>query len=158
MRNFQVLLLLITFIVSGYAINPVKDNITNPKANESSLEVGLNTIDAELNDLLEIEKIVRESSSDYETLQKEYPELLAKSKISSSADSGLLDGAADVPLGIPGFWWGFCIGWVGLVIIYVSMDDGADRKQQVKNALIGCVISTVVWTIFYVAVIAAAST
>jgi hypothetical protein len=43
-------------------------------------------------------------------------------------------------LGIPSFCWGFCLGLVGILIVYMVSED----KKEVKGALVGCVIGTVV--------------
>jgi hypothetical protein len=49
-------------------------------------------------------------------------------------------------LGIPGFWWGFCLGWVGLLVVYLVTDND---KDQVKKALTGCLIATAIWAVIY---------
>jgi hypothetical protein len=65
--------------------------------------------------------------------------------------------AGELPAGIPAFWWGFCLGWIGLIVVYVVTDND---KDEVKKALKGCVISAVVGVVVYVVffVLAAAST
>lgn len=40
-----------------------------------------------------------------------------------------------------GFWWGCCLGIIGLALVYFITDND---KLEVKNALIGCIISTLV--------------
>lgn len=42
---------------------------------------------------------------------------------------------------VGGFWWGCCLGIVGLALVYFISDNDRD---QVKKALIGCIISTLV--------------
>lgn len=39
------------------------------------------------------------------------------------------------------FWWGCCLGVVGLLIVYIVTDND---KDQMKSALIGCVIVTLI--------------
>jgi len=57
----------------------------------------------------------------------------------------LADG--ELPANIPPFWWGFCLGWVGLLVVYLITDND---KPQVKKAFTGCLISTGVVVLFYV--------
>lgn len=58
--------------------------------------------------------------------------ILEESSVTSMAD--------DMPI-LPSFWWGCCLGIVGLVVVYLVTDND---KDQVKKALIGCVISTLI--------------
>ncbi len=97
----------------------------------------------------EIDRILKDENLTYKQLAEKYPDLVNSTNLAPTVDDGIFDKAADSPLGIPGFWWGFCLGLVGILIVYLSMDEGADRKEQVKNALIGCVIWTGLWLIFY---------
>ena len=61
--------------------------------------------------------------------------------------------ALEPPLGIPSFLWGFCLGWVGILITYLVSDD----KEETKKALLGCVIGAVSWVlidfVFWVAIL-----
>jgi hypothetical protein len=49
-------------------------------------------------------------------------------------------GSGEMPL-VSGFWWGCCLGVVGLLVVYLVTDHD---KDQVRKALIGCVISTLI--------------
>lgn len=65
--------------------------------------------------------------------------------------------AGELPAGIPAFWWGFCLGWVGLLVVYIVTDND---KSEVKKAFKGCIIATLIWVVAYVLifVVSAAST
>ncbi len=60
----------------------------------------------------------------------------------------------EAALGIPGFWWGCVLGWVGLLIVYLVTDNDRD---EVKSAFTGCIINTVVgfgsWLIYYLVIL-----
>lgn len=110
---------------------------------------------SEVNDQLfkmqEIDRILKAENLTYEELALKHPDLVNDTQLSPAVDDGIFDKASDSPIGIPGFWWGFCLGWVGILIVYLSMDEGQDRKDQVKNALIGCIISAALWLVLYFA-------
>jgi len=57
---------------------------------------------------------------------------------------------AEPPLGIPGFWWGCLLGWVGLLLVYIMTDQD---KVQTKKAFTGCLVSSigalVVYGVYY---------
>ncbi len=53
----------------------------------------------------------------------------------------------DAPLGIPAFFWGCVLGWVGILITYLLTDHD---KEQTKKALFGCLTWTGVVIVFYV--------
>ncbi len=48
-------------------------------------------------------------------------------------------------LGIPAFWWGCVLGWVGILIVYLVTED----KEAAKKALWGCLVGSAVGIIFY---------
>jgi hypothetical protein len=59
----------------------------------------------------------------------------------------------ELVLGIPSFFWGCVFGWVGLLVVYLVLEN----KDQTKKALTGCVIGTLVTVVLYVVVFAAAA-
>ena len=106
--------------------------------------------------LQEIDRILEAENLTYSQLAEKYPDLLEETPVAPVMEEGVFDKVADSPLGIPGFWWGFCLGWVGMLIVYLMMDEGQDRKDQVKNALYGCLAWTVIWGILYFTVLGVA--
>ena len=57
--------------------------------------------------------------------------------------------------GISGYIWGACLGIAGVAIVYFLLDDASQqfRKSETTHAVIGCAISSVVWTVLYFAVL-----
>ena len=53
----------------------------------------------------------------------------------------------ELPGNIPPFWWGFCLGWVGLLLVYILTDND---KDQVKKAFTGCLVSAAIGVVVYV--------
>jgi hypothetical protein len=60
----------------------------------------------------------------------------------NKADSG------ELPVNIPPFWWGFCLSWVGLLIVFAVTDND---KNQVRKAFMGCLVSGGCIALFYIA-------
>jgi len=58
------------------------------------------------------------------------------------AESNLPMASENAALGIPGFWWGLALNWVGIVIVYLMTED----QEETKQALYGCILNTVLWT------------
>jgi hypothetical protein len=60
--------------------------------------------------------------------------------------------------GISGYIWGACLGIAGVAIVYFLLDDASQafRKSETTHAVIGCAVSTAVWTILYFTVLATA--
>ena len=52
------------------------------------------------------------------------------------------------PLGIPSFIWGFCLGFVGMAIVYFITED----REEVMSALYGCLVSGVISAVVQVIV------
>ncbi|KPM48371.1 hypothetical protein AFM12_06920 [Jiulongibacter sediminis] len=102
-------------------------------------------IAAEFDQLNKIEKYVQESDVTLEELQAENSDLV--SGIELSADTAGALAAADLPLGIPAFWWGCVLTLLGVILVYVLTDQD---KEQTKKALIGCLVTAGAYIIFYV--------
>jgi len=43
-------------------------------------------------------------------------------------------------LGIPGFIWGCCLSWVGILIVYLVGKDPAQTKQAIWGCVVGSVL------------------
>lgn len=70
------------------------------------------------------------------------------SKISFNMDKIVNNLLYEPPLGIPSFIWGFCLGWVGILIVYLVSED----KEETKKALYGCIVGSLVGVVFYIVV------
>jgi hypothetical protein len=103
-------------------------------------------IDAEFEQLNKIEKFVQNNEgTTLDNLKSQNSELLTD--ISIEADSASVVASSDLPAGIPAFWWGCVLSWVGLILVYVLTDKDS---AQTKKALMGCLVGAGVWVIFYV--------
>ena len=71
-------------------------------------------------------------------LQEANHNLVAELTFADPAQAALspLDG----PLGIPSFIWGFCLGIIGLAVVYFVTED----TDETKKALWGCIISSLI--------------
>jgi hypothetical protein len=67
--------------------------------------------------------------------------VLANFKAESSSMM-MQDGA----LGIPSFWWGCILGWVGILVVYLVTED----KEETKKALWGCIVNGAVGVVIYI--------
>jgi hypothetical protein len=137
-------ILLFVLLIFGVSLFATNSNPSKMKANKAVIE-------QQLADLDKIEKIIAEEGLTYSELATKYPQLVSNVNLSpASSEDGIFEGASGTPLGIPGFWWGFCLGWVGMLIVYLTMDEGSTRKEQVMNALWGCIIAYVLFFGIYV--------
>mgnify|MGYP007051326105 FL=1 len=69
------------------------------------------------------------------------PELINGVEILDDTSASSLSAVKDMPL-VSGFWWGCCLGVIGLAIVYFVTDHD---KDQVRKALFGCLIATLLW-------------
>jgi len=97
-------------------------------------------IDTELTQIHQLNELVIENHYDFDALQASHPALVANAHLSNKAAASIFEGHPDNPLGIPAFWWGFCCSIIGILLVYLTMDEGSERKEQVKNAIYGCAI------------------
>ena len=52
---------------------------------------------------------------------------------------------ADGPAGLPSFLWGFCLGAIGMLIVYLVTED----NDELKKSLWGCIAQTVLSGVVY---------
>ena len=72
-------------------------------------------------------------------VKNQKPELLANLNLIENTSSIAPAAMRDLPL-VGGFWWGCCLGVVGLALVYFITDKD---RSEVRSALWGCLIFTV---------------
>ncbi|MEO0897876.1 MAG: hypothetical protein AAFY71_15825 [Bacteroidota bacterium] len=98
--------------------------------------------DAAVSHLTEIEQIVKEENLTLEELEANHTELLAEHTLLDSSMRGPMD---ELPGNIPPFVWGFCLGLIGVLIVYLVTDD----NQQTQKSLLGCLVGSLVGGLIY---------
>ncbi len=135
-NSFLTLLLMVFCSASLLAVSPAESAVSL----KDRLNTGSDLIEAELSQLTQMNEAILAEGMDYDELQALYPEMVSSANLSAAAAPGIFTGHPDVPVGIPGFWWGFCLSLVGTLIVYLVMDEGEGRKEQVRNSIYGCLI------------------
>jgi hypothetical protein len=102
-------------------------------------------IDAEFDQLNKIEKYVENNDVTLEELQANNSDLVAGIDLNTDAAASIA--SADLPAGIPAFWWGCVLGILGVILVYVLTDK---NQEQSKKALIGCLAWGVVAGLFWI--------
>jgi len=74
-------------------------------------------------------------------LQNSNSDLLSNIDLLDETSTTTLNAVKDMPL-VSGFWWGCCLGVIGLALVYFVTNHD---KDQVRKALFGCLIATVLW-------------
>jgi hypothetical protein len=102
-------------------------------------------LEREMADLQQLETIVSARNATYSQLAAEANPLLAAVSPNYTAGAALLGSAApdERLLGIPGFFWGCCFGTLGVILVYVAVDDPAAKKREGRQAMVGCAIATI---------------
>jgi hypothetical protein len=106
-------------------------------------------INADFDQLNKIEKYVEKNDVTLEELQAQNADLVAGIDLNTEAAASLA--AAELPAGIPAFWWGCVLAVLGVILVYVLTDQD---KEQTKKALFGCLVFAGAWVIYYVIVVA----
>lgn len=73
---------------------------------------------------------------------KDQPELLKDLGISNEAKSSIGGDDPMRPAGFPAFWWGFCLGIWGILIVYLITDND---KAALNKTVKGCVTAVIVY-------------
>lgn len=112
----------------------------------------LKSIDQDFSALNQLEQTVQASGMDYNQLKAENHQDLNALNYSGDVSNALLgsSGGDDRLAGIPGFLWGFCLGWIGILLVYLLIDDDAAKRHEGKQAIIGCIVSGLIEIAIYV--------
>lgn len=111
------------------------------------LELDEQKINSELTKLNKLEQhVLANEGTNLEQVSANHSQLVEGISLEvNSIASVMADG--ELPGNIPPFWWGFCLGWVGLLLVYIITDND---KDQVKKAFTGCLISGGIIILVYV--------
>jgi len=154
LKSFSVFMAIIMLVAQSQSLSAKTIEISLPSIDESVFTLDETALDAAMQELNELENfLVLNEGTSYNDLLIAGSDLIANVSDTSSPMGAMQEGEA--PLGIPAFLWGCVLGWVGLLVVYIVTDND---KAQVKKALMGCLVSTVVTTVIYVVLIAASAT
>ncbi len=131
---------------SATTVNPFQDDLSR--------------LDQDFAGMTALEQLVEARNATYTDLAAENNSLLNNVSSDNDIVSSLLGSSApdgDRLLGIPGFWWGFCLGLLGIILVYVAVEGDA-RREQGRKAIIGCAVGTVISLVVYLILVAATAT
>ncbi len=116
---------------------------------------------SEFKKLNQLESIIKANPNlTVDSVIKEQPQLLKDLGINSETKSNIGDDDPMKPAGFPAFWWGFCLGVWGILIVYLITDnDKAALSKTVKGCITASAIGLGVYILAVVgSLIAAAAT
>lgn len=150
------ILLAVGIVTDGYAVN--KPSKAESKVNSYSalMESNLDRIVSVDNIMDEIEETIATSGLTYEEYIALYPEKAESVALQKGDALSMMAPDDGPPLGIPGFLWGFCLGIVGLLVVFLVMDDSPNRRKHVTSALWGMLAWVIIWIVLYAAIFASA--
>lgn len=152
LKSFSVFLALLMFSMQTFAYTSRTSTSITKSEIQSVTEFDESEIYAAFADVSDLDQyLAQNNDKSYSEISQENATLV--SGISATTTLPFSASSDELVLGIPSFLWGCVFGWVGLLVVYLVLEN----KVQTKKALTGCVVSTVVSVVFYVVVIAAAA-
>jgi len=146
MKRFSLVLTALTLCVFGLFAST-----TTIQPGAGLFQDDLSRFDQDFSGLNQLEQTVGQTGETYSQLAAQNNPLLENVAQNGDISAALLGSAGneDRLLGIPGFFWGFCLGVLGIILVYVAIEDSAAKKREGKQAIIGCAIWGVLWTVLY---------
>ena len=134
--KLNTLLILLIFTFNAYAENPFEK---------------INT-DKEFERLNKLESIVNHNPNfTVDSVIKEQPQLLKELGIEKDTKSSVSNAEDPMnPAGFPAFWWGFCLGVWGIIIVYLITDND---KSAINKTVKGCITASAIYLGVYAIVV-----
>ncbi len=124
----------------------------NAPTNTNPLNDDLNAMEQSFGGLNALEQEVEARNVTYNDLAAENSSLLNAVNEYQDLGTALLGAGGkgdDKALGIPGFWWGFCLLGLGILMVFLLVDNDRAKKEQIRKALIGCLVGAVSYVVAY---------
>ncbi len=124
-----LLFLALTYYVSGFAIYSNLFTYDKAKVEKAFLNVEV------------LDKVLEKTHATLDDIYKISP-VTENLLNNSSEDINLFDKGPESLFGIPPFWWGFFLNWVGALLVYLLTEQ---NKEYTKEAIIGFLVSSVLY-------------
>ena len=112
----------------------------------SFANIPVENLNQEFDQINKIEKYVNEHpGTTIDQLKSENSELIKNITISEEIGANFALVESDT-MGIPPFWWGFCLGFWGIIIVYIISDND---KSATKKAFQGCITAAGIYVGLY---------
>jgi len=126
-KRILILLISIFFSLNSFATEPLqKEDFPEEFKKLNRLEAIVNA-----NPSITVDSII-----------KEQPQLLKDLGINNEAKSSIGGDDPMRPAGFPAFWWGFCLGIWGILIVYLITDND---KAALNKTVKGCITAVIVY-------------
>ncbi|MDT8401416.1 MAG: hypothetical protein RQ743_06955 [Bacteroidales bacterium] len=145
LKSMSIVLSAVLLLAQTHVLSAKTITTGIPSIEESVFSIDENDMDMALSELNELDSYLSMNEGvSYADLEASGSDLIVN--ISDiSAPLGLAQ-EGEPPLGIPAFWWGCLLGWVGLLLVYIMTDQD---KAQTKKAFTGCLISSIAGLVLY---------
>ncbi|MBN1388732.1 MAG: hypothetical protein JW965_09815 [Bacteroidales bacterium] len=145
-KSLSVLMAFVLLVAQSHILSAKPLTAAIPSMEESVFTLDQNALDAALSELNELDNYLAQNEGvTYSDLEAAGSELITN--ISDIAAPMGIAQDGDPLLGIPPFWWGCVLGWVGWLLVYVLTDKD---KVLTKQAFHGCLISSAISVAFSV--------
>jgi hypothetical protein len=145
-KSLSVFMAFVLLVAQSHVLSAKTISAGIPSMEESVFTLDENALDVALSELNELDNYLAQNDGvTYADLEAAGSELITSISDIAAPMGMAQDG--DPLLGIPAFWWGCVLGWVGWLLVYVLTDK--DRVQT-KQAFNGCLISSAIGVAFSV--------
>lgn len=143
-KSLSVFMAFVMLFAQSQALTARPIDLALPDLDKSAFTLDQDALDVALSELIELDNFLAQNEGVlYADMEAEGNVLI--SDISDiSAPLGMAPASDDL-LGIPAFWWGCVLGWIGLLLVYILTDQ---NKEETKKAFNGCLVGTAVSVAF----------
>lgn len=150
-----MLMSIVILISHSYSLSAITINVEPNSLDESVFSYDQNSIDLALEELNELDNYLNLNTGlTYEDLHSVGNNLITNISDVAAPFGQDEEEKSEVPLGIPAFWWGCFLGWIGILLVYIFTDNDKEQTGKAfKGFLVMLGTTTILSVIFIVAVL-----
>lgn len=143
----------VILISQSYSLSAKTIRADLPSIDESVLLLEQDSLDLVMEDLNNLDNYLNNHPElSYNDLQSMGSNLISNITDAAAPFGQTEEGENEIPLGIPAFWWGCLLGWIGIILVYILTDSDKEQTGKAfKGFLVTLGTATVLFLIITVA-------
>lgn len=149
----KFIFLITIFFFLHVSLNAAAIGPGDPPSKDNPFSFDESLLDPSMDRLTDLEAYVWENpGTSLSELQANKHPIVEGMNLVDTASQSPMGIAGDGPAGLPSFLWGFCLGAIGILIVWLVTEDNDELKKSLMGCLVSSLISGAIYLITYLRV------